>query len=106
MQFPNDGSVNENGWGFCAMKARKIIIGILVACSAIFPGYATLAFSLWLFPSVVAPGIGAVPLQAVHFESFTLERPGMLVALVLFSFATVATIGYGLSIIFSRSDDA
>ena len=30
----------------------------------------------------------------------------MLVALVLFSIVTVATIGYGLSIIFSRPDDA
>ena len=74
--------------------------------SAMLPGYGVLAFLLWLYPKQIAPGSGAVPLRAVHFGSFTLDRSGMFIALVLFSLATLGLIAYGLSIIFSRSDDA
>ena len=88
------------------MKPSRVVGGILVTLSAVLPGYGVLAFLLWLYPKQIAPASGAVPLRAVHFGTFTLDRSEMLIALILFSIVTVATIGYGLSIIFSRSDDA
>ena len=88
------------------MKPSKIIAGILVTLSAVLPGYGVLGLLLWLYPKQIAPGSGAVPLRAAHFGSFTLDRSGMLIALILFSIMTVALIVYGLSIIFSKSDEA
>jgi hypothetical protein len=88
------------------MKPSKIISGILVTLSAVVPGYGVLAFLIWLYPKQIVPGSGAVPLRAVHFGSFTLDRSGMLIALIVCSIMVITLIGYGLSIIFSGSDDA